>query len=68
MIVGIRPSDFHLAAEFDLFAIDGRVEVTEQLGDAVRLHVSVGNNVIRAKLPAHEVDLVKKVIECKAEC
>lgn len=59
VIVGIRPSDFHLAGESDPFAIEGRIEVTEQLGDAVLLHVSVGNNVIRAKLPAHEVDLKK---------
>lgn len=49
-VVGIRPSDFRLAADSEPSVVEGKVEVIEPLGDAILVHLAVGSTVIRAKL------------------
>lgn len=50
VIVGIRPADFQIAQESDLFRVEGTVEVVEPLGDAVLVYLAVGEERVVAKL------------------
>lgn len=50
VVLGVRPSDFSLAAPGDPTAIAGTVDSVELLGDAYLVYVKVGEQVIIAKL------------------